>query len=55
MNLMDLLQAASENGWDIDVSWRFHAENEIIKESWEEFREDYDLLDIRLIVIPMQG
>ncbi len=48
MNLMDLLEAAAGKGCSITVHWRFHEENDIIRESGEEFQEDYETLHIEL-------
>ncbi len=51
MNLFDLLEDAVQTGWPITVMWRFDKENEIIRESGEDFQMDYDGLDIRLVAI----
>lgn len=54
MNLMDIIEEAVINGWDINVAWIFDEENEIIRESGEEFKEDYDSIAIRLIALPSE-
>jgi hypothetical protein len=51
MNLLDLTEASADNGWDIRVDWRVDEENEIIHESVQEFQEDYEALNIRLVSI----
>ena len=48
MNLFDLLEEAADRDWKITVHWRFDEENEIIRESGEEFQMDYDAIDVRL-------
>ncbi len=52
MNLFDLLEDAAELGRRITVYWRFDEENEIIRESGEEFQMDYEQVDVRLEAIP---
>lgn len=51
MNLFDLLEDAVQKDWKITVGWRFDEENEIIRESGEEFQMDYDCIDVKLIAV----
>jgi hypothetical protein len=52
MNLLELLDEAARKEWDIEVTWRFEEENEIIQESGEEFQDDYERLNFKLIALP---
>ncbi|MFW5488580.1 MAG: DUF1987 domain-containing protein [Desulfovibrio sp.] len=40
MDLFDMLDDAVRNGKDIEVSWRFHEDNDIAQECGQEFQED---------------
>lgn len=51
MTILDMLQAAVENGKDISVLWLCDAENETAIECGEEFKEDLDRLPFDIVLI----
>jgi len=51
MTILDMLQAAVENGKDISVLWLCDAENETAIECGEEFKEDLDHLPFDIVLI----
>lgn len=50
-DIFDILSSASSAGNEITVNWEYDKNNENGEESGEEFREDFDDLNINLIVI----
>jgi len=51
MTILDMLQAAVENGKDISVLWLCDAENETAIECGEEFKEDLENLPFDIVLI----
>ena len=49
-DLFESLENASEDGADIKVDWFYDKEDDMALEAGEEFKEDYENLDINLIV-----
>lgn len=48
-DLFDLLEEARQNGHDITVKWIYDKENESAQEAGEDFREDFESLQISLV------
>lgn len=49
LDLFNRLQQAAGEGHQVVVNWRYHAENDMILEYGEEFAEELEGLDFRLL------
>ncbi len=49
LDLFDLLDAAATSDRDVVIEWRYDAENDMAKEYGEEFLEEVERVDFRLI------
>jgi len=47
--LFDLLNTAQRLGFDIDIIWYYHTQNDMALESGEDYQDDFKLLNFNLI------
>lgn len=55
MNLFDLLDHEAASGRNVEVNWRYQAENEMAQECGEEFMEDVRSMRFNLVPICARG
>ena len=49
MNFFDMLEDAAQKGVTVQVSWKYHKDNDTALECGEEFQEDLESVDFRLV------
>ena len=49
-DLLDILEIAVADGKDIEVNWIYDEDNDIAEETGEDFIEDFENLNIKLVV-----
>ncbi len=50
-DMFDIFETAHEKGKNIEINWIYEADDDIIKETGEDFKEDFEKLKINLISI----
>ncbi|MBF0368643.1 MAG: DUF1987 domain-containing protein [Magnetococcales bacterium] len=51
LDLMDTLEEAADDGKKVIVEWRYDQENDLAEEYGEEFKEDLEAVDFRMVPI----
>lgn len=48
MNFLEMMESLANNGNEVDIEWKYEAEDDTIKEFGEEFSEDLEKVNFRL-------
>lgn len=48
-DLFDILEEASNNGFNVEINWHYDSSNESALESGEDFKEDFENLNFYLV------
>ena len=49
-DLLDILEVAKDEGKDIEVNWIYDEDNDISEETGEDFIEDFENLNIKMVI-----